>query len=711
MSSHPGLLALTPPRQCARGREKDTLLLLLTLSGTPTATASIHIRLLERAARAFYETPGSLTFALRTAAETLNEELLERNLKASGQGAYLVGSLILGALRNTQIYLLQSGNACVLQFGRGGVQRFFDPQFGGRGLGTAQSAKYYLTKLTLQKRDRLLFCGDLPPEWNEPPQTLRVPTSPEEGYRKLMDSAEGDISAALAFVEIPGNGVLRVESPPQMKAPSPLSAYAIPPEKPLPSNETTPPTEKIAEAESGSMSESEPPPQDRTPRSRRAARTALSFLLFWKNLRQRFQSGIQRILPRFLPLEKDEVFALPAWTMILVAIAIPLFVGTAASVVYFHYGPNLQYETYLTQAQIARTRAEEQTDPLASRSAWEETLFYVEKAEAQRETAETKALREEARTHLDELLGIQRIMLRPALTPFPADVSISRMAANDTDLYLLNAADGSILRASLVNGSYQWDENFLCKPGIYEDNQISVGPMVSLLVLPRINAIGATVMGIDSSGNLLYCAPNQIPKAMTLIPPDTQWNAITAMDFGDAGALYILDASQRAVWVYQGKASAFLDSPAFFFRNEIPPLEDAIDLAANGDDVYILHQDGHLTQCTYSRLQDVPTRCTDPAPMSDSHPAAQDSDVFSQTHFTQMLISTPPDSALLILDSQAQTIFWLGVRSLSLQTRIRPPLGDKNPLGDKPITAMTVAPNRWIFLASGNRVYFSMDTP
>jgi hypothetical protein len=198
---------------------------------------------------------------------------------------------------------------------------------------------------------------------------------------------------------------------------------------------------------------------------------------------------------------------------------------------------------------------------------------------------------------------------------------------------------------------------------------------------------------------------------MTLIPPDTQWNAITAMDFGDAGALYILDASQRAVWVYQGKASAFLDSPAFFFRNEIPPLEDAIDLAANGDDVYILHQDGHLTQCTYSRLQDVPTRCTDPAPMSDSHPAAQDSDVFSQTHFTQMLISTPPDSALLILDSQAQTIFWLGVRSLSLQTRIRPPLGDKNPLGDKPITAMTVAPNRWIFLASGNRVYFSMDTP
>ena len=707
MTSHPGLLALTPPKQCARGREKDTLLLLLALSGTTVATASGHIRLLEQTARAFYETPGSLTFALRAAAEALNEELLGRNLRASGQNAYLIGSLILGSLREKQLYLLESGSACVLHFGRGGVQRLFDSSLSGRGLGTGQSTQYALTKIPLEKGDKLLFCGNLPPEWNEPPRVLRVPSSPAEGYKALMDSAEGDINAALAHVESPGSGAIRVLPPPIPKKPAPPpSAYAIPPER------TAPKTESAAEAEPDSNSTREPPPRpSRSPRGQSAARAALSLFLFFKTFWEKFLSSARRILPRFLPTEEETVFSLPSWTMLLVALAIPVLVGTMASVVYFRYGPSVQYETYLMQAKESRSRAEGETDPVALRVIWEETLFYLDKAESYRTTAETKAMREEAQQKLDTLLGIVHLSLRPALTGLPREVSITRMAATETDLYLLNAADGSILRAFLSNGAYQLDETFSCAPDSYEDGKVIVGRMVSLLTLPRVNALNAAVVGIDIAGNLLYCAPNQVPKAVSLIPPETNWGAVTAMDFGNAGALYVMDAPQRAVWVYQGKAGAFLDAPTFFFNNEIPPMDDVVDIAANGDDVFFLHQDSHLSLCTYSRLQSAPTRCADPAPLSDPHPATQGSDIFSEAHFTQLLTTSAPDSSLLLLDSQTQTVFLLGVRSLALQSRLRPPRGEKNPFGQKPITAMAVTPNHILFLASGNQVYFAMNAP
>ena len=68
----PGLLAVTPPRKTARGRENDTLLLYLMLSGNAAFSAAELRTLINKTATAFYQTTGSLTFAMRKIADDLD---------------------------------------------------------------------------------------------------------------------------------------------------------------------------------------------------------------------------------------------------------------------------------------------------------------------------------------------------------------------------------------------------------------------------------------------------------------------------------------------------------------------------------------------------------------------------------------------------------------------------------------------------------------
>ena len=87
----PGLLAVTPPRKSARGREQNSLIVYLTLSGnTPLSTAEIS-QLTNDAAGLFYQSPGSLTSAMRSAANDINARLLARNLATASQGQHVLG--------------------------------------------------------------------------------------------------------------------------------------------------------------------------------------------------------------------------------------------------------------------------------------------------------------------------------------------------------------------------------------------------------------------------------------------------------------------------------------------------------------------------------------------------------------------------------------------------------------------------------------------
>ncbi len=444
--------------------------------------------------------------------------------------------------------------------------------------------------------------------------------------------------------------------------------------------------------------------------TRQVAKVMVGGFKIGRRVNERVGTFMQAFVPRLLPgVDSNQPFSIPTYLMVFIAVVIPVLVVTAASLIYFRYGQSIQYDELYAQANNIRTQALSEPDPALQRDEWQSVLNYLNKADDYRDTNELETLRNEAQIHLDSLMGVIRLEFVPAFTNGLGNKQISRMAASESDLYVLDADAGNILHASFTGRSLTLDNTFDCKPGPYGGYQ--VGSIVDMLALPKINALNAAVLGIDLNGNLLYCAPGQVPQAIPLPAlPNTNWGRITAFAL-DSGNLYVLDAESRAVWVFVGKDGSFLDTPYFYFGNQIPNTENAIDLAVSGDDLYMLYADGHLVACTFSRISATPTRCQDPVTRIDNYPAHRDLDIFKVAHFTQMSITNPPNTVLLLLDADGQSVFRFSPRSFELQNQLSGHAGKGNPFQRGSISAMAVSPNYVLYLAIGNQVYFATNLP
>lgn len=774
----PGLIALTPPRNAARGREQDRLVVYLLLTGNSVFTTTEYMKVAEDASKVFYATSGSLTNALRTATESVNKVLLERNMESSSRGQYAVGWLTIAAMRDMQITFLLSGPMHAYHFSQSESRHVFEPNVSGKGLGMSQTASIHYAQATLQMGDRLLFCGKVPNAWEN---TLKDPilSSLDAMRRRLVTLTSEDLNAVLMQVS---NGVGAVNlfsgateqkeekvdatipppastvNLPRREEPSPApvenpttfipeaqpSAYSIPAaiEEPIKKNpdpisslprgntprnfpssipradsykpdvpsvvETAnvvlPPTQIDRIVEETKI-DVPPAPREPSPGARRAAKTLASGIQATRKLSISFGERLKNFLPRLLPDADSPVpSASPSnFAMFMIAIVIPLIVVVMAFVVYLKYGRSQQYDAYLAQAQESRAQAVTLTNPLEQRVAWEKVFFNVTSAEAHRKTTDTDNLRKEAEANLDALHGITRLQFNPAFSS-SVGIHISRMAASESDLFLLNAETGEVLRAQLTNGlGFQLDTAFNCRPGVY--GNYTVGPLVDILAMPTLNSINATLLGVDATGNLLYCAPGQVAQAIPLPTPDTNWGRVTAFVL-DGGNLYVLDSPSRAVWVYNGKDGTFIDRPYFFFSQQTPT-QDVIDLVVTGDELYMLHSDGHISNCSYSRIQAKPSQCQDPFPMVNPFSAYPDAEMFGASHFTQMLFAAPPDQSILLLDADAQSVMRFTPRSLELQNQFKPTTDSKNPIPSGSIDAVAVGPNHIMYFAVDGQVYFA----
>ncbi len=498
---------------------------------------------------------------------------------------------------------------------------------------------------------------------------------------------------------------------------------SIPRAKPV---EPTVVVEEIA-AEDNGTEQAEPvqvPPQPGRARRRRirsdasvaatrqVAKVMVGGIQTGRRVNERIGGFLRGFLPRLLPgSDANKPFSLPTYALIFIAVVIPVAVVTVASIVYLRFGQSIQYDDLFAQAANTRTQALSETDPIRQRDAWQRVLNYLTDAEKYRETEESKQLRRDAQFQLDLLMGVVRLEFIPGFSNGLGNTTqISRMAASENDLYMLDADGGKILHAAFTGKNLALDTAFNCQPGLHGGYQ--VGPLIDLLALPKVNALNAAVLGIDTAGTLLYCAPDQVPQAIPLPAlPNTNWGEINSIAL-DSGNLYVLDAKSRSVWVFVGKDSAFVDTPYYFFGNEIPAtIDSARDLAVVADDLYMLHTDGHLSTCTFSRLSEVPTRCQDPAPRVDNYPAHHDIDIFGVAAFTQMAMTSPPNSVILLLDSASQSVFRFLPRSFEFQNRVTGYSGKANPFQPGPVRAMAVSPNYVLYLAIGDQVYFATNLP
>jgi hypothetical protein len=770
----PGLLTVHPPRKAARGRDGDHLLIFLTISGNIPFSSAEYNRLTAQMAEQFYKIPGSLTSAMRATAENLNQFLVDRNLRSTGRGQYAIGRLLLGVLRGSQLVLIQSGPTHVFQAGSQ-VRHIHDAQISGRGLGLSQSTPIYFTQLDLNPGDLLLLCPQLPAGWEAALLSEKGGTTLESLRQKLAGVNREDISAVLVLAEA-GAGrmpILRGTKPeaeaPQPPSPEVASIRPSPGErlasilaesgKPEPSPEgagvqpasadtskgvpqeivSSHPVELPSERRTRSIRAQMPAPvQDprqvsSQPNARdqeyplgnpgavkgtslhgkRVARRLANFIGWVRRSRQSITGRLGRFLPNLLPAREGQAMLLPGSAMAIIAIIVPLIVVTIATVVYMRYGRVAQFEENYQLAIEAAVGAVGSEDPATIRHAWETTIYYLDKAEYYQETQQSQALREEAQSALDGMDGVIRIDFRPAIVGgLSKTVQISRMVATDTDLYLLNVTNGSVIRTFLTNQGYAVDSEFKCGPGSYGGYQ--VGSLLDIVAMPAINDRSATLLGMDASGKLLYCAPGRDPQAYPLTPPDTTFKGVIGFTMDVEGEnLYILDPPGNAVWVYERQGDDFGDLPLLFFSENHPEgMPGAIDILVTTEDLYLLYGDGHITLCSISRMAEVPMRCYDPTTLQDDRPGHQPGPIITDAIFTQMSFAAPPDPSLYLLVPNTHAIYQFSPRpdSLTLRGQFRATVGQSKRF-TSPATAMAISLNRYLFISIENQVYFATDVP
>ena len=795
----PGLLTMLPPKRAARGREEDRLLVYLTLSGNTRFPTAEYNQIVGRITQRFYQTSGSLTSAIRTAAGELNQSLLKRNLRSAGKGEYVVGRLILAVLRSTQFLFAQCGPTHVFHLTGVETRHIHDEQIAGRGLGISQSTPLYFAQVDLHAGDLLVLCPNLPTGWDSTLLGERNVSS-ETLRRNLLSVSADDLNAVLVQVQAgkgnlntlqrlqPADGQPVPESPGMAPQASAGSGQAVPAGLPVQVPQASTPAMPTSQVQSGRPAsrfahllsggeESKPsadpsspevptqntgissspagqpvrtpatqplhrpvkvsfPPTDRParatgrfvsarttsdlpeikrPASRHRRKLFGGLARVIQGMRagtQRISEGFKKFLPNLVPNSSDAPEAGGSSTA-LFAIVIPVIIVAIAATVYIHYGRTAQYQQYFNMAVTQADQARGQTNPTEVRHAWDSTIYYLDLAEKNQKTQDSKNLRQEAQTALDNLDGILRLDFRPAIIGgLSRSVQVSHMAATDTDLYMLDSSRGGVIRAFMTNQGYQVDSSFKCDPGQYDT--IIVGALVDLEALPMSNVYNARVLAMDGKGNLLYCGLAD-PVAVSLVPPQLGWRNISAFSLDSDGKnLYVLDPAANAVWQYTGAFGKFPDLPTIFFGEQVPQnMNTAIDLAANNADLYMLFQDGHVTSCPLTRFAVVPMRCADPATFVDTRPERQPGPKINDAIFTQMTFASAPDPSIYLLEPLTRAIYRFSPRSNSLELRgqFRGTMEQNNTLFDGPATSMTISPNRYAFFSVGNQVYFATDVP
>ncbi len=761
-----GLYYAEPPRRTARGRNLDRLILYLVVEGNAPLPPAKRDQILVDLAKLYYETPGSVTTGLRKTAEELNGLLLERN-RGMGGNRQCLGLLTQAVLRENQITLAQSGPMHAYQISASGSEHFYNQDMVGLGLGLNRTAPICFVQVSVQANDTLLLAAVPSSDWSAGGLSAVHGQGPESLRRKLFLQSQADLNALLIQAK-PGKGKFFLLRPAAVPTTPQTGEAPKPAETPVPPVQTvvaaaeaaTEITVAAAETAVPNPFEQSPagdqpaqpvgiPLAEETPaslapaveapviavpavpapaakevpatpivttttherrRGRPLARGLGGLMAVGAPLGTAFGkvgAALRTLFGRMLP---DEAFqTIPSTVMAFIAIAVPVVIVAAASVTYNRLGRGAQYELLTVQAKKVALQAMDQTDLAAKRSGLEQARSIILDAEKYKPASETSGeldgLLVQVRNALDELDFVRRVNYLPAIAGgLPVTSNITRMAAFDDELYMLDGTSGGVLRAYMTGKGYEMDYTFQCSPGTY--GEITVGPLNDVVAWPAGYEPAAKILAIDSAGNVLYCSPNKSPQADRLkSAPGDSWGNILASTL-DQGDFYALDIPSNGVWIYW--RSNFKEEPTLFFDQEIPSFREVTDMMVDRDDLYLLQSDGSLMLCVRNSLIVAPTRCG-MVPYTDRRPGKENLPLTPAVPFTQILVIPPPDPSIFMLmpaglNGDGPAVYHFSLRNLSFQKQFL----SETPLPRHNASAIAVDHNRgYLVLALGNEVYYA----
>ena len=712
----PGVHIATSPRRTARGRKNDRLIFFLSFEEPHPFSRDLVNQLLTTMENAYFSTPGSVTSTMRALVEDLNELILKHNLRRASRGEQVAASFSMIVIRGDHLYMSQSGSSHGFLMTAESIEHIYDAQTASQGLGVGHNPQIQFFQTPLAEGMLLLITPKVPSGWNastlqgafgQPLKVLR---------RRFLGQAGTDLKAVVLEASL-GSGELKListsreleeaispreEAPKRRPAqrpptkPDPVSQVEVEPSSPPIITSTVDPGEEQPAA-TEVVAETQPPPARKVAIAMGSA--VSSALIGFRGVMERIFRGARTFLSRILPGE--EMSNIPTSFMAITAIAVPLVVVAVAALVYSRIGRVQQFDYYYTQAEVMSQAALAETDFGKMHTAWENTLALLDIAEEYQTSPESNTLREIAVNALDALDEVVRLEFEPAIAGTISNaVKIRQMVAADRDLYMLDIDSGQVMRASLTGTHYEIDRDFRCGPGLH--SSIFVDEIVDIAPLPRSNQEEATIVALDKNGNLLYCIPDKPPQAISLVPPDSLWGDPIAITVENE-RLYVLDPLTNAVWYYEGgEELKFREAPYFFFTEEVPTLQGAIDLAVDKDVLYLLYNDGHTTTCSYSTMAAAPTSCVDPASYTDSRQGRESGPQIANVLFFQIQHTQPPEPSLYYLDPANRVIYHFSLR-LNLVQLYQPTV-------DFPegwVTAFAISPTRTVFIVQDYKVYIS----
>ncbi len=413
-------------------------------------------------------------------------------------------------------------------------------------------------------------------------------------------------------------------------------------------------------------------------------------------------SALRRLLPEGT-LRPETQLRIPDRLLIAIAILLPVIIALVAGVVYVQRGRNQQFKDYVDQARLEAGLARTQPDALAAKPHWQTALSWLDQAEAifpgQPEAA---ALRAEAQSQVDAVDGIQRLSLAP-LVPggFGGSAKITEVVVNGSEVYALDSTRQTVHRAILTEGDkFVIDRTFQCDAGVV--GTFVIDKIVDIAWLNTPNVVGQpALMVMDDDGILMYCKTDGTPpEASQLLAPDVGWKAPKAIQIY-ADRLYVFDPGANDIWQYDRPGGVFSERPKPYFSGQAFDLSTAANFTITQGEVYILRSDGRLTFCVRDPNTLQPS-CVENALFLDSRPGHFSGERLDDAVTpVELFYDPPPEPSLYLLDNTTGGVYQLSLK-LVLQRQYRS--GAALP---GPITAVAIGPNKEMFVASGNNVYWA----
>lgn len=751
-------LAMASSLRSHRHRKGDIWVALLDLNqSTPLECKTI----LQNAGKAFFETPGTVTNAIQTAAGLINSALLEIN-QNSETNVPVNAAANFVVCHNGSVFIAQAGITYTLVVDEAAINKFDNLDLNERGLGA--SRRFYLNfkQTPIGPGNLIILSTPFPSVWDENRLTGITRLGMEEVRSRLLDKVDEDFNAVVVKCR-EGKGIAVEESwnksqhfpAEDQRANSPIQPQTTLPATPtvaetnkqvpiigqemeeilskepsaqgydkvplLPVDEPVQePEEWIAQAgqtEKPVTHEEIKPPQ-RLKKQNSAGRTvhrkSIAFLNSLKDgIKGLFVKIDSRLSPEANSLEKDTSGSV----MSFIVIAIPILLITISVLVYIYSGRREQHQTYLEEAQTYIAMAASLDEPAQQREYWSKAYGTVLKAMDFGDSDLADSLLVQTQSIIDDMDLVTRLDFRPATTSqFASDVSLSKIKSNASGVYLLDDNSGKIFHIIKDSkGFYDMDASFQCAPGTY--GVVSMGKIVDFVMLPT-NTRGYELLAIDAGGNLLYCQPGENPDEGSIIPPTDEWGRIAAISL-DEYTLYVADAEADRIWSYSGRdfeitamaGIVFSSHPVDFLGAEEADLGGVLDLIVNKEDLFILHQDSHMTTCQYNPYREGnATECQDPTPYGDSRIGYEKNPlVYFNSQFRVIQETQYPNSAFYILDSSQQAIMQFSYQ-LNLEKLIKPQPSKTYPLPDTAMSGLGITSEKELFLAYGNQLYIA-DLP